>query len=172
MKTLVNQLALFFTTLILIPTALAQGINGRVYHEIYHNTSQNIGININHVSKHGQQVGFFFAKQVEDLRPEQLREGFTENEYFGFFHSFPITHHQRFNLHFQSRFGLINGEKVTYAPALVGSVNLTEKLAFEVGFSNRLSGFNNVIGLRYTFKGYKNMITEGISNNAKVSRYY
>lgn len=151
MKTLVKISA---TTLILIglftANIFAQGINIRQINERT-NSGLTSGLNANYTIANGMQMGVFYAENVDrfTLDPEQCV--YNERNFTGVFYSFPITRMDKFNLHFQSRFGVSNGKRVTYAPALVGSINLTPNLAIEAGISNRLFSYGTVVGISYQF---------------------
>jgi hypothetical protein len=80
-----------------------------------------------------------------------------------------MTRKGNLNLHFQSRIGVTNGIKVTYASALVASVKLTPRLVLEADLSNRLYSYVTVVGVSYQFGKIINL--KGVKR-ATVSRYY
>jgi hypothetical protein len=169
MKTLakISALSLIIIGTFYMPT-FSQGIMLRQINELT-NSGLTSGINVNFTLANAMQMGAFYTGNMQQcsVSPDQCID--KEYSFMGVFYSFPITRKGKFNLHFQSRIGVSNGKKIIYAPALVGSMTLTPRLALEAGISNRLYSYGAVVSLSYQFGKIINLKDV---KRATVSRYY
>ena len=132
MKTIFTTFALVvFTTF-----AFGQDLSLRSYIE-QTEVGPKVGSALGYNTKSGIEVGGFFQKAVDGMSPEGATPWNYEKEFYGAYFTYPVVDGYFFDLGFNVRTGVSNGENFIITPSLLTSVSPIKQVKVGAGLGVR-----------------------------------
>ncbi|WP_258097951.1 hypothetical protein [Marinoscillum pacificum] len=132
MKTIFTTFALVVITTI----AFGQGLSLKSYIE-QTEVGPKVGSALGFNTKSGIEIGGFFQKAVDGMLTEESTPWNCEKEFYGAYFTYPVVSGQFFDLGFNVRTGVSNGENFTITPSLLTSVSPIKQVKVGAGLGVR-----------------------------------
>ncbi len=104
-----------------------------------------VGTSVGFMVMSGIEVGGFYQKAVDGAAPEGANKWNFEEQFYGAFFTYPVVNKRTFDLGFNVRTGVSNGENFVITPSLLASISPIRSVKIGAGVGIR--------GLRPTLQG-------------------
>ncbi len=96
-----------------------------------------VGTSVGYSSKSGIEYGGFYQRAVDGATPEGATKWNFEQQFYGAFFTYPVISGNFFNLGFNVRTGVSNGENFVITPSLLSSISPIKSIKLGAGIGVR-----------------------------------